>query len=204
MIDVQPHNQALVRRCQALLGRYLHRYWYRAVQGGGSLGDLFVTVEELSRELEIGEARPPIALEPIEALEARIDLLRGAPLDPELPLARLARESGAELEVLEILEVLVTLQGSPGLLRACTFAWADFSVKQPTVAFVLELLADDSDHRARLEIALAPDGVLRRLCLLQLGEDRRFQPSTPMLQRPAFVPDAVYRFLRGQPVRGEA
>ena len=206
--DVRAHIGDIRRRCRSLLSRYLQRYWYRAVQGGGTLGDLFVTVEEVSSELEVGRQRPPVALPPPEQVEARIAELRAEEhrrrlAAPHLPAARLGRELDLGEDALEFLFVLTALQDSPGLLRTCTFAWADFSTKQPTVGFVVELLADDAAHRERLARAMAPDGTLRRLRLLQLGEDRRWQPSTPLLLRPVFVPDAVHRFLFGRPVAGE-
>jgi len=206
--DARAHIADLRRRCRSLLSRYLQRYWYRAVQGGGTLGDLFVTVEEVSAELEVGTQRPPVAFPPAAQVEERLGELRddearrrGA--TPGLPAARLQREVNLDDDALELLLVLSTLQGAPGLLRACTFAWADFATKQPTAGFTVELLADDGAHRERLTRALAPDAPLRRLRLLQLGDDRRWQPQTPLLQRPVFVPDAVTRLLLGQPVNGE-
>ncbi len=206
--DVRAHITDLRRRCRSLLSRYLQRYWYRAVQGGGTLGDLFVTVEEVSSELEVGRQRPPVALPPPEQVEARIRELREEERrrragSSDLPASRLGADLGLDEDGLEVLLVLTTIQDSPGLLRTCTFAWADFSTKQPTAGFLVELLADDGPHRERLARALAPDATLRRLRLVQLGEDRRWQPSTPLLQRPVFIPDAVHRFLFGRPVAGE-
>lgn len=208
MSDAREYLYALHRRAQVLLGRFLHRYWYRAAQGAGGLGDLFVTVEEVQAELEVGHLAPPIPLDPPETVEARIAELRQADAEwrarsPELPAARLQRDAELDEDALEMLLVLTAIQSSPGLLRTCTFAWADFSVKQPTAGFLVELLADDGEHKRRLEALLSPDLPLRRLRLLQLGEDRRWQPATPLLQRPAFIPDAVYRFLCERPVFGE-
>ena len=202
------HALAIYRRAQLLLTRFLQRYWYRAAQGAGGLGDLFVTVEEVSAELEIGELQPPLALDPPEEIAAELAKHRGHERasrlsNPHWPACELARAASLTDESLEYLLVLATLQGSPGLLRTCTFAWADFSIKQPTAGFIVELLADDAEHRLRLEGHLAPDAPLRRLRLLQLGEDRRWQPATPLLQRPVFVPDAVGRFLSGLSVLDE-
>lgn len=202
------HAALVHKRCQALITRFLQRYWYRAAQGAGGLGDLFVTVEEVSAELEVGDLQPPIAFEAPEEVEARLTAARAQERDlraeaDDLPVSRLLRDVSLDEEALELLLVLNGLQASPGLLRTCTFAWADFSVKQPTAGFMVELLADDAAHRARLEVALAPDAPLRRLRLLQLGEDRRWQPATPILQRPIFVPDAVGRFLAAEPVVDE-
>ena len=206
--DARAHAVDLRRRCRTLLSRYLQRYWYRAVQGGGTLGDLFVTVEEVSAELEVGTQRPPVAFPPPEQVEARLaemraDARRRRSESPELPLSRLGADVQLDEDALELLAVLAALQDAPGLMRACTFAWADFSTKQATAGFLVELLADDAAHRDRLVRALAPDAPLRRLRLVQLGDDRRWQPGTPLLQRPVIVPDAVTRFLVGQPVAGE-
>ncbi|MFN3197060.1 MAG: ATP-binding protein [Bradymonadia bacterium] len=197
------------RLAQALLKRYLSRYWYRAAQGAGSLSDLFVTIEEVSAELEVGKAKPPIALPDAEALDGQIVDLRTRlsqrlEAHEDLPPARLGRFAQLDATALELVTLLATLEGSPGLLRVCTFAWADFAVKQPTAGFLLELLADDEAHRADLEDALAPDAALRRLRLVQLGEDRRWQPATPLLLRPIFVPDAVRRCLSGRPILDES
>ena len=208
MSEVRTHASLVHQRCQALITRFLQRYWYRAAQGAGGLGDLFVTIEEVSAELEIGQLQPPIAFDPPEDVEARLQAARAAERDARgdsetLPAVRLLREVALDEDALEILLVLNALQASPGLLRTCTFAWADFSVKQPTAGFVVELLSDDVDHRVRLESALSPDAPLRRLQLVLLGEDRRWQPATPILQRPIFVPDAVGRFLAMEPVVDE-
>jgi hypothetical protein len=208
MSDARTYATLVHRRCQSLITRYLQRYWYRAAQGAGGLGDLFVTVEEVSAELEVGQLQPPIAFEDPEEIDARIAAARveeRAVRDAGETLAvrRLLRDVPLDEDALELLLVLAALQASPGLLRTCTFAWADFSVKQPTAGFVVELLADDLAHRVRLEAALAPDAPLRRLRLVLLGEDRRWQPATPILQRPIFVPDAVGRFLADEPVVDE-
>ncbi len=208
MSKLREHASSLHRRCQALITRYLQRYWYRAAQGASGLGDLFVTLEEVRAELEVGELQPPVDFESPDAVEGRLRKFRAEEralrvADPTLPSARLAVEAGLEADALEALLIANTLQVSPGLLRTCTFAWADFSVKQPTAAFLVELLSDDAEHRARLEAALAPDAPLRRLRLLLLGEDRRWQPATPLLQRPVAIPDAVSRYLAHQPVQDE-
>jgi len=208
MTQLRDHAHLLHRRCQSLITRYLQRYWYRAAQGAGGLGDLFVTLEEVRAELEVGELQPPIDFEAPEAVSERLSALREderslRARDRALPAARLVAECSLGDDALECLLVANTLQVSPGLLRTCTFAWADFSIKQPTAAFLVELLSDDDAHRARLEAALAPDAPLRRLRLLLLGEDRRWQPNTPLLQRPVGVPDAVSRYLAQQPVQDE-
>lgn len=206
MYDARAQREALLERAQALLTRYLQRYWYRAVQAGGNLSDLFVTVEELSAELEVGHLSPPVDFDPPEEIEADLASLRArerVERDPKGPIGRLMERAGLGEEECELMQILSAIQGSPGLLRACTFAWADFSLKQPTVGFILELLSDDAAHRDRLARALSPEGALRRLRLIQLGEDRRWQPATPLLARPLFLPDAAQRFLEGHPPRGE-
>ena len=207
--DVADHLVDLHERCKRLLVRYLQRYWYRAAQGAGGLGDLFVTIEEVSAELGAGPMAPPIPLDPPEVVAERLAHHRRAVSEraasnPALPAHELAHRAGLDAETLELLLVPNALQRSPGLLRVCTFAWADFSLKQPTVAFLVELLADDQAHQSRLERSLAPDAPLRVKRLLELGEDKRWQPATPLLQRPVFVPDAVKRFLEGQPVLDDA
>ncbi|MCB9549150.1 MAG: ATP-binding protein [Myxococcales bacterium] len=185
---------------RALLARYLRRYWFRAVQAGGELGDLFVGLDEV--RAEVGDAPPPPPGLPDEATIAReVAAARAArPAD----VGRLRQVAGLDADALEWLVVAATLQGHPGLLRTSTFAWADFARKQPTVAFLIELCADDAAHAARLERALAPDAPLRRLALISLGEDRAWQPETPLLHRPVAVPDSVVRLLRGEPPIGEA
>lgn len=208
MYDAASHREDLFRRCQKLLTRYLQRYWYRAVQAGGSLGDLYVTVEEISAELEAGELSPPMEFPDPEEIERQLRRLRRAESTrrkgaSELPAHRLEHEAQLDEAALEILLVLVTLQSAPGLMRACTFAWADFSMKQPTAGFLIELLADDGAHRSALQRALAPEAPLRALRLIALAEDRRWAPATPLLQKPAYVPAAVCQFMAGQPVTSD-
>lgn len=183
---------------RALLARYIRRYWVRAVQSSGTLDDLIVTVDEVG--ITLGEGiPPPVPLPDAAAVDARIADGRAARAarDPDHPAIALADRAGLDDLDLEWLEVLAALQSTPALLRTATFAWADFAIKQPTVVFMLELLADDEAHRARLEARLVPDAPLRRLGLVMLGQDRAWQPRTPLLQRPISVPDGVLRALRG-------
>jgi AAA+ superfamily predicted ATPase len=188
---------------RALLLRYLRRFWFRAIQAGGQLDDLFVSLEEVRSTLDAG-VDPP-GLPPAEGVAARLATARAA-LAAALgqgPLRTLRGLSGLSPEALELLVVAGTLQSHPALLRTSTFAWADFAVKQPTVAFLVELCGDDAAHQARLKAALAPDAALRKLFLVVLGEDRAWHPETPLLHRPLGVPDAVVRFLEGAPAESE-
>lgn len=186
--------------CRVLLARYVRRYWVRAVAASGTLDDLLVTVEEV--QITLGQGiEPPVPLPSDETLARRLAAERAARADRDLddPAIALADRAGLDDDDLALLEVLVALQVHPTLLRTATFAWADFAIKQPTVVFMLELLADDDAHRARLEARLTPDAPLRRHALIRLGQDRAWHPQTPLLQRPVSVPDGVIRALRGAP-----
>ena len=189
---------------RALLARYVRRYWVRAVEASGNLDDLLVTVEEVA--LTLGEGiKPPIPLPSDAELRTRLAECRAdrESRDLDHPTIALADRAGLDTDDLDWLEVLTALQTHPSLLRTATFAWADFAVKQPTVVFMLELLADDAPHRHRIEARLTPDMPLRRLGLIVLGEDRAWHPRTPLLQRPVAVPDGVIRALRGALPGGE-
>lgn len=189
---------------RALLARYVRRYWVRAVESSGTLDDLLVTVEEVA--LTLGEGiQPPVPLPSDAELSARLADCRAdrAAREPTHPAIALADRAGLDSDDLDWLEVLAALQTEPSLLRTATFAWADFAVKQPTVVFMLELLADDSSQRRRIEARLTPDAPLRRLGLIVLGEDRAWHPRTPLLQRPVAVPDGVIRALSGLRPGGE-
>ncbi|MCA9537566.1 MAG: ATP-binding protein [Myxococcales bacterium] len=202
----EDERDALRSLCAALGQRYLRRHWVRAVAQPGHLGDLYVGLDELRAELTDAAGEPPIALPSLADVEAGLQAARTRCREAYRSegVGWLAGTFGLDDVALELLQVLATIQTSTGLLRAATFLWADFARKQPTVGFVLDLVADDAAHRRHLERALAPDWPLRRFRLVEVGQDRRWSPRAPLAERPVLVPDAVCRFLRGGPPIDEA
>jgi hypothetical protein len=187
-------TEVLLLRCQALLGRHLHRYWHRVTQAAGAVGDLFVTLGEATQAL--GRAStPPADLGERAEFEAAVARSRAQPAPT---LDALGAAFALNPEATELLGVLAALQSSAELLRLATFAWADFAQKQPTVDFIVTLCADDPAHRSRLLEALAPNQPLRSHALFKLHAARRWSAPGPLASRPIVASDAVWRALQGQ------
>ncbi|OIP37092.1 MAG: hypothetical protein AUK47_14070 [Deltaproteobacteria bacterium CG2_30_63_29] len=80
--------------------------------------------------------------------------------------------------------------------RLYTFAWADFTTKQPTASFLADLVSEDeAAHRRALE-CLQPHGPLRHHRLLVGHGHERWAPSTPLLHTPLSVPQRILDYLQ--------
>ncbi|MCA9540923.1 MAG: AAA family ATPase [Myxococcales bacterium] len=166
--------------------RHLTRYGVRLTQAGGGLSDLYVSIDEVQRVLgdlptEAAPLDPPLALPaagPIARLQARFDLTP----------RELAVLLGAAAPLLSI-----------DVARLYSFAWADFSVKQPSPGFLCELVSDDAAAATIAQAAFRADAPLVRARLIQLNATDAWGPDAPRLHQGVTVPESVLAFLRGEP-----
>ena len=198
-----------------LLQRQLVRHWFRAARASGQLSDLFVTLEEVYLRLGGGDpgAAAAAAVPPLVELPpaARIDAAlrqqrslcsgrraatRAAGRAPRAD--RLQQAFGLSDAALELLVCLAALQSDLSLYRVAAFAWGDPLLRQPSLGFLVDLVADGPEQRCALLEELGPGRPLRRWGLLALGELEGWAPRTPELFRGATLPDRALRFLRGE------
>ncbi len=159
---------------------YLERFAHRLTDSDGRLDDLFVSVAELRHAIGTQRAEgtsPPAASRPdgIEELGGIFGLD-----ETERELLMLAAAPGL----------------SPAVARLYTFAWADFAVKMPTVAFLSELAGDADDFDARVN-AFRPRGPLVCHGLVELHQAEHWKGRTPLIHRSVSVPEAILSRLRG-------
>ena len=76
----------------------------------------------------------------------------------------------------EILGALVIIFSDASMLRLLMVAWADFSVRMPTVDFICDLLTDTPNKKEIIKQMLSKDGKLRRMRLV-LGIDTETFPT---------------------------
>ncbi|MCA9538392.1 MAG: AAA family ATPase [Myxococcales bacterium] len=186
--------------------RYIHRFGYRMVQTTGTLSALFISVDEARRllgtqtEAELPPPPPALRLPPPEETDAQLT-------EAEKGLVTLAGQDGA-LGMLRRcfglddrqLRLLLAAAGpliSVDLARLYSFAWADFSVKLPTVGFLAELLASPSESAQAWQEEFASDAPLVRYRLVELRDGSAWGAPSPLLHRGVVVPDGVLAFLRG-------
>lgn len=184
--------------------RYIHRYGYRMVQTTGTLSALFISIEE-ARELLGTQGlpnRPPppaLNLPPPDitdnALAARRAELAALSLDG--PLGRLRACFDLTERQLHLFLAAVGPLVSTDLARLYSFCWADFSMKQPSVGFLTEVIGDHEEEGRRLQEEFLPDAPLIRYRLLELRDVQAWGTPSPLLHKGVIVPDPVLDFLRG-------
>jgi ATP-dependent 26S proteasome regulatory subunit len=86
---------------------------------------------------------------------------------------------------------------SVDLSRLYAFAWADFTLKQPSVGFLAELVADGTHNAESLVHEFRDHSPLVRYRLVALRDVQAHGTPTPLLHRAVTVPDRVVSFLQG-------
>ena len=174
-------------------------HWRRLVDSSGKLDDLFVSIDEM---LELTGARglatnPPGGLADQDVKEtlahlrgeitrietqinARLAAADGCVRFPIEDLAALFRLTAGEVDVVVLLALIGT---DIDFARLCTFAWADFTRKQPDVAFVVEVLSRPFERHTDVVAALAESSTLHRLGLVHMTDSDDWRPETPPIFR---------------------
>jgi ATP-dependent 26S proteasome regulatory subunit len=197
------------------LKRYVARHAHRMLQANGTLSNLYVSVAEAGALLtgEAGEAPPNVSEQlgwPSEAaVEAELKAHRKA---MTVRAKRSAKEGFKSpihglRELVQLTErqvVLLLAAAAPlvsvDLARLFAFAWADFSVKQPSVGFLTELFADDPAETTELVREFYGDSPLVRYRLVELGDVGSWGHPTPLLHQAVRVPDEVVAYIQGHQV----
>lgn len=194
------------------LTRYVANHGHRMLQNEGRLSNLEVSMAEVRRlfgygdgaatadSISVSEGWP--RAEECDKLIAehlrRVDE-RGTRAQCPLPIAQLRLRGQLTQPRLHLLMAALAPQLSVDLSRLYTWAWADFSLKQPTVGFLCELIADEPGLAAELSREFHDDAPLVRLGFLEVADSPNWVGRTPLLHRRVSVPERVLTFLRAQP-----
>lgn len=160
------------------LRRFLERHATRLTQSGGRLDDLFVSAREANALLgDADEAAAFVAPTLTGRLAGLVSRYRLSPLESAALVAALAPALDVDIA------------------RLYTFAWADFTLKQPAVGFIGELIADDplAGHRA-----LQPRGALVAAGLVQVQPTAAWGGAGPRLHRGVVPHPALVAWLTGE------
>ncbi len=179
-----------------LLQRYVARHGHRMLQASGTLDDLYVSVNE-ARALLIdgaGGRAPPLDGWPDEA---EVDAMLAARPPVAGPTGALAARFGLSAAQRRLLLAAAAPLLSVDLARLYTFAWADFAIKLPTVAFLCELVADDPRDVFDLRAQFHAEAPLVRGTLLELRDQAPWGAATPLSHRGVVVPETVLAALTG-------
>lgn len=193
---------------------YMLRYWHRLTDASGSLSDLYVSLNEALIALtgspvssplpeEVRRAAAPEGLlllrKEITSFEGHIE--RRLALTPQasvFPIEAARRVFRLEPVEVDVLLTLFRIQSNLEFCRLCTFAWADFTHKQPDVAFLIDLLSGPGGVTDPVAQALSPGGRLVRNRLVLLHDAGDWHPETPHFFQRVLLPNRMVRFLAGQ------
>lgn len=188
------------------LKRYIARYGHRMVQASGTLNNLYVSFEEvrhLTQPSTLAEAdarRQGISgLPSVEVVDLALSTLDMGWLTGSGPLFDLRKRFGLEEVDLKILMAACAPVISVDLARLYGFAWADFSVKQPTVGFLLELVADDLAEAGALAARFHPKAPLMTGRLLELFDTQAWGTPSPRIHQGVRLPESVVDFMCARP-----
>jgi AAA+ superfamily predicted ATPase len=153
----------------------------------------------------LGYPPEPVIEERLRELELQMSSrlsATGVGTATSLPLEELR----ASFQLSDLEQRLLVAASAPRLSmsvsRAYSFAWADFSVKQPTAGFLAELVSTNQQEMEEALNSLESGATLARYRLIVLHEHDRWKPTTPLIHAPVAVPQRVLDFIRG--VGGEA
>ena len=90
-----------------------------------------------------------------------------------------------------ILSTLIVAMSVDDLLRLMTVAWADFSVRMPTVTFICQLLSDTPEGFKTFYRAFSETGILRRFHLITTERHPSIPNHTPIAYAQLAVDQAV-------------
>ena len=197
---------------------YMRRYPHRLVSSEKTYTDRCVGSEELESILTFGESlsregnyciewldahRVPTSADAdfqLALVSAHIETLLSVPDDG--PILRLMHGFGLNETELEILVSMVAIMSTEDLLKLMTVAWADFSVRLPTVSFLIQLLGSDGAERDAVYSAFREDGILRQMRLILLGKRIEYPYETPRLYSPVHVDQSVVDAFFGRSRQG--
>jgi DNA replication protein DnaC len=212
--SAQEHLDDHAVRLLLHLKYYMLRYWHRLTDASGSLSDIYVSLNEALITLT---GVPPSNRLPEDLRRAAapegLDLLRheiasftghierrlvASPQSSRFPVEVLRRVFRLEPVELDVVLALYRIQSNLELCRLCTFAWADFTRKQPDVAFLIDLLSGPRGEPGPVARALSPGARLIHNRLVLLHDARDWHPETPHFFQRVLLPGRLVRFLLEQ------
>ncbi|MBQ1266231.1 MAG: ATP-binding protein [Proteobacteria bacterium] len=194
---------------------YMRRFPDRLTSSETTYSDRCVGSEEMMRmmgcrpqdmyaEQWLNNHRVPpreVAIERMTLVNAQIK----ACLDVEgaSPIASIKRHFSLSDDELEILGMLVAAMNDEALLRLMTVAWADFTVRLPTVTFVSDVIGDTPEAAERISGYLSEGGTLRKMRLVVAEKHAAFPNYTPLAYTPLSVEQIVIDAYLGKMDIGE-
>ncbi len=194
----------MVERLFWHIAYYMRRYPERMVSSRSTYTDRSVGFEEvrslMGQDTEDGFSEKWLELNAIpeaEKIEERLTLLN-MQIDTLMhssanDSAILHLQKNFELSDLEItiLASLVIAMNEEALMRLMCVAWADFSVRLPTVSFMANLLGDTPEMFNAVKEALNYQGRLRRMRLVIAERNVSFPGMVPQIYIPLSVDQDV-------------
>lgn len=114
---------------------------------------------------------------------------------------RFVRQFGLTPVEFEIVSTLALIMLNEDILKLMTVAWADFSVRLPTVSFLSQLLGNTPEEEAEVVAAFEENGILRRMRLILLGNRSDYPYGTPRRYAPVTIEQTVVDAFQGRIAR---
>ena len=193
----------LVERLYYHIAYYMRRYPQRMASSRSTYSDRCVGIEEvrnLMGEEDNGFSQTWLelnAIPEIQDIEARLIMLNAQFYtlmncdDNESAIAHLQMNFQLSDLELSILATLVIAMNEEAVMRLMCVAWADFTVRMPTVSFIANLLGDTPDAFEAVKEALSEQGKLRRLRLIIGEQHGSFHGIAPQIYTPLSVDQDV-------------
>lgn len=183
---------------------YIRRYPERLISSEKTYTDRCIGAEEFMTYMGYGENHefssswlelnhvPPIeeARNQVILIETQINAI--CELNQSMcSMIQFMHHFGLNSVEMAILSTLVTVMSVDGLLRLMTVAWADFSVRMPTVTFICQLLSDTPQGFKTFYRAFSETGILRRFHLIITEKHPAIPNHTPIAYAQLAVDQAV-------------
>lgn len=218
MVDAYTHSSEHLAdhldRLRTLLKIYMRRFPERLV-GGPTYTDQGVGRDEIRTHLQLPfeRAEPQSFLDalgvpPLDVLNAELDqheiriatrlehTMREHP-EVTLPIEELRGNFQLTPVELDLLLAIAAPRLSFAFSRLYPVAWTDFSIKQPTLAFICSLVAaQDGREMEPLEALFMKQAPLVRHRLVVLHEHGRWVPETPRLHAAVSIPQRILDAIR--------
>ncbi len=136
------------------------------------------------------------AISHIVLLNAQLAFLLS--LNSDAPITSIRHHFNLNDIELEILASLVGIMSEESLLRMMTVAWADFSIREPTVTFLSQLIGDTKPQAEKVLEALNEHNTLRHMRLVIAERHALFPNYTPRAYAPLTVEQAVIDAFKGR------
>ena len=206
-MDAEEQQQTLynvlVERVYWHIAYYMRRFPERMGSARPMYSDRCVGVEEvrelMGKEENTGfseqwleaNAIPEIdeIVERLVVLNAQIETMMSCRNDSAI--ARLKENFGLSDLELTILATLSIAMNEESIMRLMCVAWADFSVRLPTITFIANLLGDTPEAFMAVKRALRSEGTLRRMRLVVAERHGLFPGNTPHIYTPLSVDQEV-------------